>query len=159
MGLRLVGMPDHSQDVREWRAWHPEFLAGLWFLGFVICTVRQVRRIGRHASTGSAGEESTGGAGHGNRRQSPGRSALRPLLALVSRGIGSPFMWFLGRLSLVLAGGVAGRDDVIRTRGVIAHELAHQFTAAIIMWHGSSYSPRSSVVVESALLVRPPTGP
>ena len=34
-------------------------------------------------------------------------------------------MWFLGRLRLVWPETMSSRDEVVRSRGVIAHELAH----------------------------------
>ncbi len=99
-------------------------VTGIWFLGFVACTARQVRRIGRHAWLVRVAKKAPEPL-ITEIEAIAGKVGLRPPRALVSRGIVSPFMWFLGRLSLVWPETMSGRDDVIRSRGVIAHELAH----------------------------------
>src|SRR6185369_10279081 len=53
------------------------------------------------------------------------RLGLRPPRAVLARGILSPFMWCVGRLRLIWPEAMAGNADVSRSRGVIAHELAH----------------------------------
>jgi beta-lactamase regulating signal transducer with metallopeptidase domain len=99
-------------------------LTGLWFLGFVVSAARQVRRIKRHASLVRLAKKAP---------QSLTLEieaialevSVRPPRALVTGGIVSPFTWFLGRLCLVWPETMSGRDEVARSRGVIAHELAH----------------------------------
>ena len=93
-------------------------------LGFVVSAARQVRRIKRHASLVR------------RRKKAPQSLTLeieavalevsvRPPRALVTGGIVSPFTWFLGPLCLVWPEAMSGRADVMRSPGVIAHELAH----------------------------------
>jgi beta-lactamase regulating signal transducer with metallopeptidase domain len=50
---------------------------------------------------------------------------VRPPEALVSRDIVSPFMWCLGRLRLFWPEAMSSHGDIVRSRGVIVHELAH----------------------------------
>ncbi len=96
----------------------------LWLVGAAVCLLRLVRRIAGHAALVRRGAE-----------------APRPLLdaiaavakhfyitpprTLVARGILSPFLWCLGRLRLVWPESLSSEADVARSRGVIAHELAH----------------------------------
>jgi beta-lactamase regulating signal transducer with metallopeptidase domain len=99
-------------------------LTALWGIGILVCTARQVRRIGRHAAlvrlANEAPEQLTSEI-----EAVADQIGLRPPRALVARGIVSPFMWFLGKLRLVWPETMSGRDEVVRSRGVIAHELAH----------------------------------
>jgi beta-lactamase regulating signal transducer with metallopeptidase domain len=99
-------------------------LLAIWLGGGAICAARQLRRITGHAllvrraTTAPAQLTHEVGAIASQLR-------LQPPQALVARGIVSPFVWFLGRLSLVWPETMASGDDILRSRGVIAHELAH----------------------------------
>ncbi len=53
------------------------------------------------------------------------RLKIKPLPAVLVDGVPSPFVWCLGRIRLVWPAALASAENVIRSRGVIAHELAH----------------------------------
>jgi beta-lactamase regulating signal transducer with metallopeptidase domain len=95
-----------------------------WLVGCVLWTTRQARRIARHASLVRRGKsppiELTSEVEDMARQ-----IGVRPPRAVVASAILSPFVWFLGRLRLVWPEAMAAHDVVIRSRGVIAHELAH----------------------------------
>ena len=97
---------------------------GIWLVGGAICATRQFRRIAGHAllvrRATTAPEQLTHEVAAIARQV-----GLRPPRALIARGILSPFVWFLGRLRLVWPETMSSRDDIVRSRGVIAHELAH----------------------------------
>ena len=102
----------------------PGLLTAAWGIGILVCAARQVRRIGRHAALVQRAKD----APEQLTREIEAVAievGLQPPRALVARGIGSPFMWFLGRLRLVWPDSMSGADVVVRSRGVIAHELAH----------------------------------
>jgi beta-lactamase regulating signal transducer with metallopeptidase domain len=97
---------------------------GLWLAGTVTCAVRLVRRIASHTSIVRGGAKAP--------KQLVAEVAciadqvgLQPPQAVVAREITSPFVWFLGRLRLVWPEALLGDEEIIRSRGVIAHELAH----------------------------------
>jgi beta-lactamase regulating signal transducer with metallopeptidase domain len=97
---------------------------GIWLAGGAICAARQLRRIGVHASlvrrATTAPEQLT------DEVEAIARQlGLRPPRALIARGIMSPFVWFLGRLRLIWPETMSSREEIVRSRGVIAHELAH----------------------------------
>jgi beta-lactamase regulating signal transducer with metallopeptidase domain len=99
-------------------------VAGVWLLGAVLCAVRQLRRIARHATLvrhGTAAPERL----RSEISLAASRLEMRPPRAVLVGGIRSPFMWCLGRLRLVWPAAMASDREVVRSRGVIAHELAH----------------------------------
>jgi beta-lactamase regulating signal transducer with metallopeptidase domain len=100
------------------------FLSAVWLIGIAVCALRQAHRVARHASIVQRA------------RQAPERLAreiedvamevgLRPPVALVTRAVVSPFMWFFGRLRLIWPETMSGQDEIDRSRSVLAHELAH----------------------------------
>ena len=100
------------------------FLAGAWLLGSTISTARQVRRIRRHAQLIRLGRRRTDQLTSEIDAVAM-QVGLRPPRALVAGGIDSPFVWFIGRLRLVWPENLTGFDEIVRSRSVIAHELAH----------------------------------
>ena len=139
----------------------PALLTGVWIVGMVVCTARQLRRIGRLASLVRLAK--------GKSEQLTGeieavavQLGMRPPRA-VTAGIDSPFVWSLGRVRLVWPESIAGREAVIRSRGVIAHELAHlrrgdhclawvELVAGLIWWWNPLFWFVSRRVRESAEL-------
>jgi beta-lactamase regulating signal transducer with metallopeptidase domain len=96
----------------------------VWLAGAAACLWSQGRRIARHVSLvrrGAAAPTELTGEIQAVARQ----LGLRPPRALVARGIASPFVWCLGRLRLIWPESLSSRAEVARSRGVIAHELAH----------------------------------
>jgi beta-lactamase regulating signal transducer with metallopeptidase domain len=117
---------------------------GVWLGGAVVCLLCQVRRIARHAAL--------------VRRSLPApeplmaeiaitakRLGIRPPRAVLAGGIPSPFMWCLGRLRLIWPEAMSSEAEIDRSRGVIAHELAHvrrgdhwlawlELSAGIVWW-------------------------
>src|SRR5262245_41438844 len=116
----------------------------VWLLGVAVSLSWQLRRIARHLSLirqGTAApqaliEEIRAIARH---------LGVRPPRALIVPRILSPFVWCLGRLRLVWPDTLLGRVEVERSRGIIAHELAHvrrrdhwvswlELAAGIVWW-------------------------
>ncbi len=99
-------------------------ISAVWLLGMAGCAIKQSRRIARHAAllrrAAAPPQQLTEAIAAIARGV-----GLRPPRALVTAGITSPFMWFLGRLRLVWPEVMSSREAVVRARGVIAHELAH----------------------------------
>lgn len=102
----------------------PPSLFGLWLGGCMIALILDVRRIARQRAVVRRGKTAhklladviAGVASD---------VGVRPVRALVVREIATPFLWCLGRLQLVWPEALAGGDDLDRSRGIIAHELAH----------------------------------
>jgi len=97
---------------------------GIWLVGGAVCAARQFRRIADHAllvRSGTTAPEQLTDEVEAIARQ----VGLRPPRALIAQGITSPFVWFLGRLRLVWPETMSSCDEIVRSRGVIAHELAH----------------------------------
>ena len=101
----------------------PLFFA-VWLIGIAVCTSRQVHRIALHASIVRRARKPPEQLTREIEAMAM-QVGLRPPKALVTRGITSPVIWFLCRLRLIWPETLTGCDDVIRSRGVIAHELAH----------------------------------
>jgi Flp pilus assembly secretin CpaC/beta-lactamase regulating signal transducer with metallopeptidase domain len=70
---------------------------------------------------------------------------VRPIRAVVVRRIASPFVWCFGWLRLIWPEGLLSEKDMIRARGIIAHELAHirrrdhwvawlELAAGLLLW-------------------------
>ncbi len=124
-------------------------LSAVWLLGIAGCAIKQSRRIARHAALLRKAAappqqltEEIAAIARGLK--------LRPPRALVTAGIASPFIWFLGRLRLVWPEVMSSREAVVRARGVIAHELAHvrrgdhlvawvELVAGLIWWWNPLY--------------------
>jgi beta-lactamase regulating signal transducer with metallopeptidase domain len=119
----LVAEPSWTASV--WgSAWVPPALFAVWLAGGAIAGALQLRRIRRHwplVRRGTAAPESLAA----EVRQLGARLGVRPVPALVVRGIASPCVWCLGWLRLLWPERLAGAAHVAAYRGVIAHELAH----------------------------------
>jgi uncharacterized protein (TIGR03067 family) len=97
---------------------------GAWLLGVIVCGTLQLRRIGRHASLircGTAPPEQLIAEVKATAKQ----LGMRPPRVIVVPGILSPFLWCLGCLRLVWPEAMASNARIARSRGIIAHELAH----------------------------------
>ncbi len=97
---------------------------GVWLGGAILCLLGQLRRIARHAALvrrGSAAPEQL----TAEIAVTAKRLGMSPPRAVLARGILSPFMWCLGRLRLIWPEAMASEAEIVRSRGVIAHELAH----------------------------------
>jgi beta-lactamase regulating signal transducer with metallopeptidase domain len=133
---------------------------GIWLVGAAICAMRQLRRIARHAwlvRWAAPAPEQLMHEVNAIARQ----VGLRPPRVLIAPGILSPFVWFLGRLRLVWPVSLSGRQDIIRSRGVMAHELAHvrrrdhwvawlELVAGLIWWWNPLFWFVRSRIRESA---------
>jgi beta-lactamase regulating signal transducer with metallopeptidase domain len=117
---------------------------GVWLGGAVVCLLCQVRRIARHVAlvrrSVPAPEPLTAEIAITAKRL-----GIRPPRAVLARGIPSPFMWCLGRLRLIWPDTMSSEAEIDRSRGVIAHELAHvrrgdhwlawlELSASILWW-------------------------
>jgi uncharacterized protein (TIGR03067 family) len=101
-----------------------QLLGGAWLLGGIVCATVQLRRIGRHASIirrGTVAPEQLIAEVKATAKQ----LGMRPPRVIIARGILSPFLWCLGCLRLVWPEALASNIEIARSRGVIAHELAH----------------------------------
>jgi beta-lactamase regulating signal transducer with metallopeptidase domain len=99
-------------------------LFALWVAGAIFCTARQMRRIARHAALVRSGRTAPAELTH-EVAATAMRIGLSSPRTVIARGITSPFVWFVGPLRLVWPEAMSSREDVARSRGVIAHELAH----------------------------------
>lgn len=114
-------VPDEGPD---WVRIALVLTASIWLAGAAACALSQSRRIARHVSLVRRGAVAP--APLTDEIQAVARQlGLRPPRALVARGIASPFVWCLGRLRLIWPESLSSRAEVVRSRGVIAHELAH----------------------------------
>jgi beta-lactamase regulating signal transducer with metallopeptidase domain len=99
-------------------------VAGVWLLGAAVCLTVRLRRIAQHVALvrrGAAAPQLL----NDEIRVVAGQLRVRPPRALVAGHILSPFVWCLGRLRLVWPEALASHAEVARSRGIIAHELAH----------------------------------
>jgi beta-lactamase regulating signal transducer with metallopeptidase domain len=117
---------------------------GVWLIGGIVCAARQGRRIWSHVSilrNGTAAPEHVTEAV----QIIATKLHIRPPRALIARGIVTPYVWFFGYLRLVWPSALADRETLDRSRGVIAHELAHirrgdhwvawlELAAGIVWW-------------------------
>ena len=136
-----LGQPEIRQS---WTSLLELGFAAAWLLGAIVVAVRQTRQIWIHWSLVSRASAPPEHLTH-EVRQVAGLMGVRPVPALVADGIGSPFVWCLGRLKMVWPAHLANQADLARLRGVIAHELAHvrrrdhwiawlELFAAIVWW-------------------------
>ncbi len=95
-----------------------------WGAGCAIAFLIQLRRIMIHRSFIRVGVTAPRHLADEIGRVSR-EMGLRPLRAVVVRRIASPFVWCFGWLQLVWPEALATEKDVARSRGIIAHELAH----------------------------------
>lgn len=119
-------------------------LLGLWIGGGAIALTIQVlrlRRQNRVVSQGVAGSEAL--AEEIERISS--ELNVRPIPARVVSAIAAPFLWCVGRLRLIWPDALTGEKALRRSRGIIAHELAHvrrrdhwvawlELAAGVIWW-------------------------
>src|SRR5262249_42863535 len=115
-----------------------------WAIGCGLWLLIQICRIGRHRKLirngAPAPRHLDAEIGHVARQM-----GLRPIRAVVVRRIASPFVWCLGVLRLVWPEALVAERDMFRSRGMIAHELAHvrrrdhwvawlEFAAGAVWW-------------------------
>ena len=100
------------------------FLAVVWLAGIAVCIGLQVRRITWHASLVRKAKNAPERLAREIQSMAL-QLGVRPPQALVTRDVVSPFMWCLGRLRLLWPEAMSSCGEIVRSRGVIAHELAH----------------------------------
>jgi beta-lactamase regulating signal transducer with metallopeptidase domain len=96
----------------------------IWIVGAAAYLTMQFRRIVRHASLVRRGAIAPQPLMEEIQNVAE-QLGLRPPRALIAHGILSPFVWCLGRLRLIWPESLSSQAEVVRSRGVIAHELAH----------------------------------
>ena len=96
----------------------------VWLVGAIACFVSQMRRIVRYARLVRNGEVAPS---HLKAEVASVASLLRMKapVSVVAKGIASPFLWCVGATRLAWPDSIASRADLVRSRGIIAHELAH----------------------------------
>jgi len=113
-----------SPVLTEARRLVPPVIFAVWLVGCVLAIAIQLRRIARHGrvvsrarpAPSSLVEEITGVAR---------KLSMRPLPTVVAREIAAPFVWCLGWLRMIWPEALTGGEHLARSRGIIAHELAH----------------------------------
>lgn len=124
-------------------------VTGIWLCGAVTCAGFQVRRIAQHARFVRQGRAAPAQLVAGVRDVAQ-QLGLRPPKSLVSWGIASPFVWCVGCVRLIWPQALTSHEDVAKSRGVIAHELAHvrrgdhwvawlELSAGILWWWNPLY--------------------
>lgn len=95
-----------------------------WFVGAIVCAVSQLRRLARYGRLVRCGEVASS---HLKVEVASVASLLnmQAPVSLVVKGIVSPFLWCAGEAKLVWPDALSSQADVVRSRGIIAHELAH----------------------------------
>jgi beta-lactamase regulating signal transducer with metallopeptidase domain len=124
-------------------------LVGVWLAGAAVGALIHGRRIAKCAAVVRAGGVApaeliaeVGAVAHELGMRAPG--------TVVSAGIMSPFVWCLGPVRMVWPALMLAKADIARSRGVIAHELAHlrrrdhwmawlEFLARIVWWWNPVY--------------------
>ena len=101
--------------------WWKPIVIGLWITGGLFWLGRQVRRLRGHARIIRAARPAPAWL-EAETRIVAGRMGVRPPRAVIAAGLGSPFVWCVGRPRLVWP---AELTDVEVARGALAHELAH----------------------------------
>jgi beta-lactamase regulating signal transducer with metallopeptidase domain len=122
----------------------PMFVIGLWLAGGMATAITQWRRLANQSRLVSQAIEAPP---HlvAEIRQVAQAMHTGPIVALIAAGIESPLVWCLGRIRLLWPKCLAGPAEVVRYRGVIAHELAHvrrrdhwvawlELAAGVIWW-------------------------
>ncbi len=96
----------------------------LWSIGALVCLVSQLRRLTRYARLLRNGSVAPL---HLNQEIASVATLLRikAPVSLVVKGIASPFLWCVGTTRLAWPDSMASSSHVVRSRGIIAHELAH----------------------------------
>lgn len=96
----------------------------VWLVGAIACFVSQLRRMVRYARLVRSGEIAPS---HLKAEVASVASLLRMKapVSVVVKGIASPFLWCVGATRLAWPDSISSRADVVRSRGIIAHELAH----------------------------------
>ncbi len=119
-------------------------LISLWLVGAIICLAAQLRRLARYSRLVRSGEVAPSHL----KAEVDSVAALLHMQAPISvivKGIVSPFLWCVGVARLVWPESISSQADVARSRGIIAHELAHlrrcdhwitwlEFGASIFWW-------------------------
>lgn len=125
-----IPKPEESGDTpfpdpaTNWASISVHLITGIWLLGAVLCGIRQMHRIACHAAFVRRGTtapvELTAEI-----KAAANRLEMRPPKSVIARGIVSPFVWCLGGLRLVWPESLGNATAIARSRGIIAHELAH----------------------------------
>lgn len=95
-----------------------------WFIGAIVCAVSQLRRLARFARLVRSGEVAPS---HLKVELASVASLLRMKapVSVIVKGIVSPFLWCAGAARLAWPDSLSSQADVVCSRGIIAHELAH----------------------------------
>jgi len=96
----------------------------VWLIGAIACFAIQLRRWRRYACLVRDGVDAPS---HLIEEVTTVAAQLRiksPICTIV-KGISSPFLWCVGAVRLVWPHSISSPTDVLRSRGIIAHELAH----------------------------------
>ena len=96
----------------------------VWLIGAIVCAVSQLRRLARYARLVRSGEVAPS---HLKAEVASVASLLnmKAPVSVVVKGIVSPFLWCVGSATLAWPDSLSSQADVVRSRGIIAHELAH----------------------------------
>lgn len=108
----------------DWLAPALWMISGVWLVGAVIYSATQIRRIAQHATLVRTGRAAPEPLVSGVRSVAQ-QLRVRPPTLLISWGIASPFVWCMGCVRLIWPETLSSETEVARSRGVIAHELAH----------------------------------
>ncbi len=95
-----------------------------WFIGAIGCAFSQLRRLARYARLVRNGEVAPPHLKAEVASVASLLSMKAPVCVIVKGGI-SPFLWCAGSARLAWPDSLSSQADVVRSRGIIAHELAH----------------------------------
>ena len=99
-------------------------LISIWFAGATVCLASQLRRLIRFARLIHRGAVAPS---HLKSEVTSVAALLRmnSPVSVVVQGFASPFLWCVGAARLAWPESISSHEDVKRSRGIIAHELAH----------------------------------
>ena len=130
-------------------SWLPWLSACVWLAGCAVACIVQLRRIVRYAAVVRRGRPAASPLPDEIARLAQ-KLRVRPLPVLVARDVMTPFVWCIGRLRLIWPARLAGGEELVRSRGILAHELAHvrrrdhwvawiELAAGVIWWWNPLY--------------------
>jgi beta-lactamase regulating signal transducer with metallopeptidase domain len=107
-----------------WPAWLPSVTLDVWLAGTAAMCLLQLARIVRFGRLLGAGQPAPRWLAKQVDKLADSLRVKRPA-TLVVPGIGSPFVWHMGRAKLLWPASLTERQPLDRRRSVIVHELAH----------------------------------